>query len=109
MLSTGVACFLCLLFTIVNFTYLVTVFTDGISSYDPFGSWKRDFMRWDAMDEVNRKNIIGVKYLYVKSKEHSPGLWVPIELANRDVFIKHVQENAGANNPLCIELLGTYT
>lgn len=105
MLSAGLAGFLCVLFTIVNFTYLVTVFTNGISSYDPFGSWKCDFMKWDDMNEVSRKNILGVKYLFVTSKEPVSSLWIPIELVNKDLFIRDVGLNAGNNHPLFVEIL----
>ena len=104
MLSASIAVFLCVLFIIVNFTYLVTVFTSGILSYDPFGSWKCDFMKWDAMKKIKRKNIIGVKYFIIESEEAASRLWIPIELVNKDDFIRYIGENAGKNHPVFIEL-----
>ena len=108
-LSAGIAVFLVILFIIVNYTYLVTVFTNGISSYDPFGSWKRDFMTWDTMNKITRKNIIGVKYYFIESEKLSSRLWIPVELVKKDAFIYHVGQNAGKSHPLFVELLKVCT
>jgi hypothetical protein len=108
-MSVGIAVFLSILFIIINYTYLTTVFTNGISSYDPFGSWKRDFMNWNDMKRIRRKNILGVKYYLIDSEELSSQLWIPVELSNKNIFIQYVGENAGVSHPLMSELLKVNT
>jgi len=108
-LSCVIGGLLSILFVIVNYTYLVTVFTNGISSFDPFGSWKRDFMEWGAMNYIERKNILGVKYYFIQSQDSLSRLWIPVELINKHDFIYHVGENAGKNHPFFVELLNVST
>jgi len=97
------------LFTIVNFTYLVTVYTEGISAYDPYGSWKRNFMEWSSMKRISHKNLLGVKYYCIESEPSRQKLWIPINLVRKEEFIQAVIKQTGNNHILVKKLMNLST
>jgi len=82
-----------------EFTYPVTVYTSGISSYNPWGSWKREFMRWQVMAEIRQTRVLGVCYLRVCSPDNQ-SLWIPQRaLANPSLALS-IGQAAPQGNPI---------
>lgn len=57
-------------------TYHVRVYSDGVSSYDPYGSWQQDFVAWNDMIEINRVSVLGVPYVKIGGQGDGI-LWIP--------------------------------
>jgi hypothetical protein len=96
--------FLILLFVLVTFTYPVEIFKEGISSYNPFGSWNRDFVKWSSIETLKHKNMLGIRYLILESGTDNKRIWLPLQIRNRKKFTRVISEIAGENHILSVEL-----
>ena len=97
--AAGSGIFMLALVLVCALTYPVTVYTDGIASYDPFGSWKKDFLHWEAMSAVVPKSILGIKYLRVESLE-GRRLWIPLAALSVQDLRRAISATAPAASPL---------
>ena len=86
-------------------TYHIRVYADGVSSYDPFGSWKRDFVTWEDMREISGVSIMGVSYIKVDAGGAGI-LWIPQSAFNQRELVSAVQSIA-PNSKLAGWLLNT--
>ena len=74
-------------------TYHVRVHADGVSSYDPWGSWKRDFLAWEEMSQITKVSVLGVAYFRIDSDENK-SLWIPERVFGESALRSAVQEIA---------------
>ena len=61
---------------VATMTYHVRIYSDGVSSYYPYGSWQKDFVAWNDMIEINRISVLGVPYVKIDGQEND-ALWIP--------------------------------
>jgi hypothetical protein len=94
-----------LLMLVATFGYKITVYSDGISSYDPFGTFKCDFMTWSSMKRLRHRNIFGYEYYFVQSENYKERLWIPFKIKNKKSFTMLVQTKVGSGNPLGADLI----
>jgi hypothetical protein len=88
-----VGAFLVPLLIVCALTYPVTVRNSGISSYNPYGSWQEESMRWTDIAEVRQTRVIGVRYIRVESI-NGAGLWIPTRaLESRDLAVAVLQSS----------------
>lgn len=78
---------------IAGLTYHVRIHEDGVSSYDPWGSWTRDFLRWDDMQEMHQVGVVGIPYVRIDADEHRP-LWIPYRAFKDPDLVMAVQQQA---------------
>ena len=74
-------------------TYHVRVHSDGVSSYNPYGSWQKDFVAWNDMIEINRVSVLGVPYVKIAGQEDGV-LWIPSRVFDGDSLTSAVQRIA---------------
>jgi len=82
-----------------EFTFPVTVYTSGISSYNPWGSWKREFMHWQVMAEIQQTRVLGVSYLRVCSLENQ-SIWIPRRALAISSLVFSIGQAAPQGNPI---------
>jgi len=97
--------FILLLMLGATFDYKIIIYSDGISSYDPFGTRKCDFMLWTSMNRVSRKGIIGYQYYLVENNVTGERLWIPYKIKNKEDFARVLNTQAGAANVLSTEVM----
>jgi hypothetical protein len=101
--------FIGLLLLAATFDYKITVYEDGISSYDPFGTRKCDFMSWDVMKKLRIRSVFGYRYYFIESDDSNERLWIPKNIKNKAEFAELVQSQVGIEHPLSIELMRVET
>jgi len=101
--------FIGLILLAITFDYKITVYKDGISSFDPFGNRKCDFMLWGRMNKIRTRNILGYRYLFIESNDYSETLWIPSNIKKKHEFKELVRSQAGADHPLSIQLMRSET
>ncbi len=82
-------CFL--LIGVCTYFYKITLYNDGLSSYNPWESFKCYHMKWIDMKYLTIKSVFGYKYYYITSSDQKKYLWVPCNIKNKEQFIKDVQ------------------
>jgi hypothetical protein len=83
--------------------FTVTVFREGISSYD---FWMKDHtVEWNSITQARSLNLVGLRYVCVDFDDNSRTLWIPKALRDYDRFCEFVRECAGDSNPLYRELV----
>jgi len=75
-----------LLIVFVTFTYVIDTDKNGIHSYNPHNSWKREFIEWD--------NIL------VLSSDNSRWLWIPSNIIDKKSFLTILSSRLGNDNQL---------
>ncbi len=83
--------FLLLLIGVCTYFYKITIYKDGLSSYNPWESFKCYHMKWVDMKYLTIKSVFGYKYYYITSSDQKECLWVPCNIKNKEQFIKDVQ------------------
>jgi len=90
----------------VAYTYVIEVNDHGMYSYNPHNSWKREFIEWKNVHLATTKNVFGMKYILVTSKDDRSWLWIPSEIIDKVRFEKALSARLGSENPL-IRLLAS--
>jgi hypothetical protein len=78
--------------------YRVSVAADGLKCYDAFGIYH--FAAWPTVERVRPLNLLGLRYLLVRSSAVPRALWVPLFLADLPGFRAAVAQHAGPTHPL---------
>lgn len=78
---------------IAALTYHVRVYPGGVSSYNPYGSWQRDFAEWDDMNEATRVSVLGVPYVRIDGQDETV-LWIPARVFDSAQLVSAVQQVA---------------
>ena len=69
-----------------TYFYKITIFKDGLSSYNPWESFKCYFMGWESIENCRLRNIFGYKYYYLYSADQRECLWIPYNIKNKEKF-----------------------
>lgn len=83
----------CVILIVCALTYDIRIYANGVSSYDPFGSWKRDFVAWEDMHEIHSVSAWGVTYCRIDG-EQKGALWIPSRSFSDPDLLSAVQQNA---------------
>ena len=89
-----------ILVVIVTYTYVIEIDTNGIYSYNPHNSWKREFMEWSNINRAMFKNVFGLRYILVLSYDNSRWLWLPSSKKNKKTFLTILSSRLGNDNQL---------
>lgn len=81
---------------IAGLTYPVRIHEDGVSSYDPWGSWTRDFLSWTDMQEIQHVGVLGIPYVRIDADGLKP-LWIPYRAFRDPDLVAAVQQHAPAS------------
>jgi len=87
------------------FTNKISVFNDGISSYDPYRNGQHDFMNWSNMHSIRIRSVFGYKYYFIQSEDLREQLWIPNKIKHKDKFIELIRSLTDSNHVLTSELL----
>ena len=91
---------LMLLIVFVTYTYVIEIDTNGIHSYNPHNSWKREFLEWSNINKAIIKNVFGLKYILVLSSDNSKWLWLPSSIIDKKRFLTILSRRLGNDNQL---------
>ena len=91
---------LMLLIVFVTYTYVIEIDTNGIYSYNPHNSWKREFLEWSNINKAIIKNVFGLKYILVLSSDNSKWLWLPSSIIDKKRFLTILSRRLGNDNQL---------
>ena len=91
---------LMLLIVFVTYTYVIEIDTNGIYSYNPHNSWKREFLEWSNINKAIIKNVFGLKYILVLSSDNSKWLWLPSSIIDKKRFLTILSSRLGNDNQL---------
>jgi hypothetical protein len=89
-----------LLIVFVTYTYVIDIDTNGIHSYNPHNSWKREFLEWSSINKAIIKNVFGLKYILVLSSDNSKWLWLPSIIIDKKRFLTILSSRLGNDNQL---------
>jgi len=74
-------------------SFPVYVLPEGLSSYNAFGCYST--VRWEEIAEVEPINILGLRYIRIKSTRKKPPIWIPTWLKDNGMFLKKVTRFGG--------------
>ncbi len=94
-----VGAFVVPILVICALTYPVTIRASGVSSYNPYGTWKEESLSWQEMREVRPTRVLGVRYLRVESSRGAP-LWIPSRALENGDFTAAVLRYSPSGGPL---------
>ena len=86
-----------LLLSLVVSASPVTLNALGIHGQTFFG--QRRFVAWDDVQELELKNLFGLRYLRLAGTDGESPLWLPLFWKRPDAFAAAVHELAGASHP----------
>ena len=89
-----------ILIIFVTYTYVIETDTNGIHSYNPHNSWKREFIEWSSINKAMFKNVFGLKYILVLSSDNSKWLWLPSSIIDKKRFLTILSRRLGNDNQL---------
>jgi len=89
-----------ILIVFVTYTYLIEIDTNGIHSYNPHNSWKREFIEWSSINKAMFKNVFGLRYILVLSYDNSRWLWLPSSIIDKKTFLTILSSRLGNDNQL---------
>jgi hypothetical protein len=72
---------------VCTFFYKITINKDGLSSYNPWESFKCYHMKWVDMEYLTIKSVLGYKYYHITSQDQQESLWVPCNIKHKGQFI----------------------
>jgi hypothetical protein len=84
----------------VTFTYVIDIDINGIHSYNPHNSWKREFIEWGNINKAMFKNVFGLRYILVLSSDNSRWLWLPSNIIDKKTFLTILSSRLGNDNQL---------
>jgi hypothetical protein len=74
-------------------SYPVYVLPEGLSSYNAFGCYNT--VRWKEIAKVEPINILGLRYIRIKSTSKKSPIWIPTWLNDNDLFLESVAKLGG--------------
>jgi hypothetical protein len=89
-----------ILIIFVTYTYVIEIDKNGIYSYNPHNSWKREFIEWSSINKAMFKNVFGLKYILVLSSDNSRWLWLPCSILDKKTFLTILSSRLGNDNQL---------
>lgn len=89
-----------ILIVFVTYTYVIETDTNGIYSYNPHNSWKREFIEWSSINKAIYKNVFGLRYILVLSSDNSRWLWIPSSIIDKKTFLTILSGRLGNDNQL---------
>jgi uncharacterized membrane protein len=89
-----------ILIIVVTYTYVIEIDTNGIYSYNPHNSWKREFLEWSSINKAMFKNVFGLRYILVLSHDNSRWLWLPSSIIDKKTFLNILSSRLGNDNQL---------
>lgn len=89
-----------ILIVFVTYTYLIEIDTNGIHSYNPHNSWKREFIEWSSINKAMFKNVFGLRYILVLSYDNGRWLWLPSNIIDKKTFLTILSSRLGNDNQL---------
>jgi len=95
-----------ILIIFVTYTYVIEIDTNGIHSYNPHNSWKREFIEWNKINKAMFKKVFGLKYILVLSSDNSKWLWLPSSIIGKKTFLTILSSRLGNDNQLVKLLAG---
>jgi hypothetical protein len=78
--------------------YRVYVLEDGLRGYTAWGTYRT--LRWPEINDVRPLNVLGMRFLLVRSVGGGSAIWVPLFLAEMSGFRAAVRESAGEDHLL---------
>lgn len=91
---------LLILIILVTYTYVIEVDKNGIHSYNPHNSWKREFIEWRSVNKAIFKNVFGLKYILVLSSDGSKWVWLPSSIIDKKTLLTILSSRLGNDNQL---------
>jgi len=85
---------------VVTYTYVIEIDTNGIHSYNPHNSWKREFIEWSSINKAMFKNVFGLRYILVLSYDNGRWLWLPSNIIDKKTFLTILSSRLGNDNQL---------
>ena len=89
-----------ILIVVVTYTYIIEIDTNGIHSYNPHNSWKREFIEWSSINRAMFKNVFGLRYILVLSYDNSRWLWLPSSIIGKKKFLTILSSRLSNDNQL---------
>lgn len=89
-----------ILVVVVTYTYVIEIDTNGIHSYNPHNSWKREFIEWSSINKAMFKNVFGLRYILVLSYDNGRWLWLPSNIIDKKTFLTILSSRLGNDNQL---------
>ena len=84
----------------VTFTYVIDIDINGIHSYNPHNSWKREFIEWNSINKAMFKKVFGLRYILVLSSDNSKWLWLPSSIIGKKTLVTILSSRLGKDNQL---------
>ncbi len=84
----------------ITYFYKITISKDGLSSYNPWETFKCYHMKWSDMEHIKIRYVFGYKYYYIWSSRLQEDLWVPYHIKNKKQFYNKLLKVAGEENIL---------
>jgi len=89
-----------ILIIFVTYTYVIEIDTNGIHSYNPHNSWKREFIEWSNINKAMFKKVFGLRYILVLSSDNSKWLWLPSSIIGKKTLLTILSSRLGNDNEL---------
>jgi hypothetical protein len=89
-----------ILIIFVTYTYVIDIDANGIHSYNPHNSWKREFIEWSSINKAMFKNVFGLRYILVLSSDNSKWLWLPSSIIGKKTLVTILSSRLGKDNQL---------
>lgn len=91
---------LLILIILVTYTYVIEIDKNGIHSYNPHNSWKREFIDWRSINKAMFKNVFGLKYILVLSSDGSKWVWLPSSIIDKKTLVTILSTRLGDDHQL---------
>lgn len=82
----------------ITYFYKITISKNGLSSFNPWETFKCYHMDWDEMENIKLRSVFGYKYYYIWSSTFQKDLWLPYQIKNKKDFFESCRKYAGENN-----------
>lgn len=97
-LAATLLIFLLLLIAEITYFYTITISKNGLSSSNPYETFKCYYMDWSEMENIKLRSVFGYKYYYIWSSTLQKDLWLPYHIKNKRRFVENCKKYAGENN-----------
>jgi uncharacterized membrane protein len=82
----------------ITYFYKITISKNGLSSYNPWETFKCYHMDWSEMEDIKLRSVFGYKYYYIWSSTLQKDLWLPYQIKNKKAFLESCRKHAGDNS-----------
>lgn len=82
----------------ITYFYKITISKNGLSSFNPWETFKCYHMDWCEMEKIKLRGVFGYKYYYIWSSTLQKDLWVPYQIKNKKGFFESCKKYAGEYN-----------